>query len=430
MTHSPKASLPKLRFPEFQDRQVWITKQFSDVYEFKNTNSLSRAKLSYEHGEIRNIHYGDIHTKFLTLFDITKENVPFINPSELSQQTQSESFCREGDIILADASEDMDDIGKSIELINLNNEKVVSGLHTCLARQRDNFFVIGFSGYLFKSAPVRTEIRKEAQGAKVLGISPKRLAKISLVFSENLSEQQKITDCLSSLDELIAAHTDKLDALKTHKKGLLQQLFPREGETIPRLRFPEFRDSGNWESTALSTQASLISGQHLAPDAYSETGEIPYFTGPSDYSNDSSEAWKWTARTANAGRLGDTLITVKGSGVGALLYLLFDEVAMGRQLMAVRPKESSGLFLFYFLSTQKTRLEELGFGNLIPGLSRGDILGLKLAVPTLAEQQKIANCLSALDDRIAAQADRIEALKQHKKGLLQQLFPVMDEKGP
>ena len=130
-------TVPKLRFPEFRDKGKWSSEILEDVYDLKGTNSLSREKLNYKNGEVKNIHYGDIHTKFSTLFDIKKENIPFINASENLEKIKAENCCVEGDIIFADASEDLDDVGKSIEIVNLNNEKVLSGLHTILARQKD-----------------------------------------------------------------------------------------------------------------------------------------------------------------------------------------------------------------------------------------------------------------------------------------------------
>lgn len=238
-------------------------------------------------------------------------------------------------------------------------------------------------------------------------------------------EQQKIADCLSSLTAYIDAETRKLDALKVQKQGLMQHLFPVEGQCLPRLRVPGFK--GAWGEVKLSAQVELISGQHLVPDAYADEGDVPYFTGPSDYSNDLASVRKWTSRSANTGFSGDTLITVKGSGVGELLHLAFEEVAMGRQLMAARPRKTAdGGFLFQFLGTQRDQFSTPASGNLIPGLSRGDILGLKIKTPPRAEQQKIADCLSSLDDLIAAQSRKIATLQQHKKGLMQGLFPALD----
>lgn len=196
------------------------------IYSFKSNNSLSREDLNYENGFVKNIHYGDIHTKYHSLFDITKEAVPFINISESLNSFKEDSYCIEGDMIFADASEDLQDIGKSIEIINLNNEKLLSGMHTILARQIRDCLVIGFGAHLFRSKKIRTQIQKEAQGTKVLGLSANRLSKIEILFPADKAEQQKIADCLSSLDELIVTETQKLDVLRTHKTGLMQQLFP------------------------------------------------------------------------------------------------------------------------------------------------------------------------------------------------------------
>ncbi len=219
-------TLPRLRFPEFQDAPEWASKPMGELYSFKGNNSLSREKLNYKSGFVKNIHYGDIHSKFSTLFDITKEVVPYINSSELLNGFKVDNYCAEGDMIFADASEDLEDIGKSIELINLNGERVVSGLHTILARQTDARLMTGFGGYLFKSKRVRTQIQKESQGTKVLGLSVRRLTKIEVPFPIDKAEQELIADCLSALDELITAQAQKLAMLKTQKNGLMQQLFP------------------------------------------------------------------------------------------------------------------------------------------------------------------------------------------------------------
>lgn len=172
------------------------------------------------------VHYGDIHTKFSTLFDITNENVPFINPEVQIDRIREECYCIEGDIILADASEDLNDVGKSIEIVNLNGEKLLSGLHTLMARQIETKINIGFGGYLFKSDFVRKQIQREAQGAKVLGISAGRISNIKISYPQNPKEQQKIASCLSSLDALITAQAEKIAQLQQHKKGLMQGLFP------------------------------------------------------------------------------------------------------------------------------------------------------------------------------------------------------------
>lgn len=218
---------PNYRFPGFEDDGDWIQTSLGKVYKFHVTNSFSRENLNYEIGSVKNIHYGDIHTKFSTLFDITNEDVPYINEDISIEKIKQDSYCVEGDIIFADASEDLDDIGKSFEIVNLNGEKLVSGLHTLLARQRKNLLAVGFGGYLFKSDWIRKQIQRESQGAKVLGISVTRISEILISFPKSRIEQQKIASCLFALDELIVAQTKKIIDLKLHKKALMQRLFPK-----------------------------------------------------------------------------------------------------------------------------------------------------------------------------------------------------------
>lgn len=218
--------IPEFRFGGFEEGGEWLVEPLSKIYSFITTNSLPRDNLNYEEGDVKNIHYGDIHTKFSALFDITKERVPFINSSISLEKTRVENYCREGDIIFADASEDLKDIGKMIELVNLNNEKLLSGLHTLHARQVGSKLVVGFAGHLFISNSIRRQIQREAQGSKVLSISVPRISNISITYPKDKKEQQKIADLLTSLDELIMEQAQKIDELKIHKKGLMQGLFP------------------------------------------------------------------------------------------------------------------------------------------------------------------------------------------------------------
>ena len=199
---------------------------------------------------------------------------------------------------------------------------------------------------------------------------------------------------------------------------------------VPKLRFPKFEGAGDWEEKQLSSLVKLVSGVHLAPDMYSTTGEVPYFTGPSDFTDAIQCVAKWTAESVNIAKQHDTLITVKGSGVGKIWYLTLPSIAMGRQLMAVRTEVGDRRFIYQFLSTRRAQFEALASGNLIPGLSRGDILGMAAYFPSRDEQKKISDCLGSLDDLIAAEGRKLEALRQHKQGLMQQLFPQPGETQP
>jgi type I restriction enzyme S subunit len=206
---------------EFPD---WEEKKYNKIYSFYTTNSFSRDKLNYEKGLIKNIHYGDIHTKFSMLFDIENENVPFINEEINLDNIKKENYCQEGDLVIADASEDYNDIGKSIEIINLNNKATISGLHTFLARPNKYNMYIGFSGYLMQTWKVRKQIMTIAQGTKVLSLSTTRLGEVKLNIP-SLKEQQKIATYLSAIDDKIENVQTQIEKTQAFKKGLLQQMF-------------------------------------------------------------------------------------------------------------------------------------------------------------------------------------------------------------
>ena len=429
--------VPKLRFPEFRKAAGWKCESMSKVYSFKGNNSLSRDKLNYASGSVKNIHYGDIHTKFSTHFDITKELVPFINDSELGL-IRDENFCTEGDIVFADASEDLDDIGKSIEIVNLNNERVVSGTHTILARQTDDHLVLGFAGHLFKSGWVRAQIQKESQGSKVLGISPTRLRDTPLPFPPEKAEQQKIASCLSSLDEVIAAQARKLDALKTHKKGLMQQLFPSEGETQPRFRFPEFQHAGEWEEKSLDQLVNIQSGgtPSKANSAF-WNGSIPWVSAKDmkklflEDAEDhiSADAVDDGARLVPPGTL---LMLVRGMTLlkDVPICVVRRQMSFNQDVKALRPIDGvDSLFLAFLLVGCKDRLLEMvtvaGHGT--GKLDTDELKAMALMLPSPAEQQRIATCLNTLDDLTATETQKLETLKTHKRGLMQQLFPSPEE---
>lgn len=196
---------------------------------------------------------------------------------------------------------------------------------------------------------------------------------------------------------------------------------PQQEQAIPTLRFPEFNKP--WEKCLLQDGIELISGQHLNPDEYSNLeGETPYFTGPSDFTNDNAAITKWSLRSSKMAYQDDVLITVKGNGVGELWYLNLKNVAIGRQLMALRSKGYSTNLIFHYLSMLKDYYFALASGNMIPGLTRDDILKTKLFVPNIVEQQKIAAFLGEVDEKIVQLQKKKDLLEDYKKGCMQKLF--------
>lgn len=437
--------VPKLRFKEFAADGEWEVDIFDALYTFKTTNSLSRDNLNYRRGTVKNTHYGDIHTKFSAHFDINKEIVPYINDDEFIGKIKESSYCTVGDLIFADASEDLKDIGKCIEIVNLNNEKLLSGLHTLLARPNGNNFVGGFCGHLFQSAYIRTQVQKEAQGTKILGISASRLSKINVCYPKinekpRLSEQQRISDCLTSLDENITAESQKLEALTAHKKALMQKLFPAEGEKVPALRFKEFAGAGEWEEKRLGELCKFVRGPFggaLKKEIFVKSGYAVYEQSHAIYNQFESFRYfitheKYAELKRFAVETNDIIMSC--SGTMAKFAIIPEKSPIGvinQALLKLTVNISTNIqFIKIFLESsiiQNKLLSQSAGGAIQNVVSVDQLKNILFCIPSSSEQQRIADCLTSLDEYITAQGQKIALLKEHKKGLMQQLFPRMEE---
>lgn len=197
-----------------------------------------------------------------------------------------------------------------------------------------------------------------------------------------------------------------------------------EYRNVPSLRFHDFQEE--WILEKVQNKFELISGQHLNPSEYTEEQDVvsqtPYFTGPSDFTTKESHISKWSLKSTKTSKSEDLLFTVKGSGVATMMIQTFPVIAIGRQLMAFRRTEGSTQFLFHRLQPLKNYFVALASGNMIPGLTRDDLLSAKISFPSLPEQQKIADFLTAVDRRIELLQAKKEKLEAYKKGVMQKIF--------
>ena len=245
-------------------------------------------------------------------------------------------------------------------------------------------------------------------------------------------EQQRIADCLSSLDALIAAQARKVDALRSHKKGLMQQLFPRDGETQPRLRFPEFQDAGEWEEKNLGNIGLFASGGTPSKDNPEYwNGSIPWVSASSMYEPVIHKADHYVTPKAigNGTRIakkGSLLILVRGSMLFNRVPICVAgiDVTFNQDVKSIEIDISINTsFLFYQLSAFQSRfiINETGIGA--GKIELEQLKKFAVFIPEQIEQQRIADCLSSLDELISAATQRLATLKTHKQGLMQQLFP-------
>jgi type I restriction enzyme, S subunit len=217
---------PEIRFKDENGEEFpeWEEKRLGDIIVFVRTNSFSRSQLSNERGQVKNIHYGDIHKGLKTSFRASEEELPFIKEEVDISSLRPDGYIGTGDLVIADASEDYDDIGKAIEIRELNTIPIVAGLHTFLARDSTNNIAEGFKGHIFQTWLIRHQLMKIAQGISVLGISKKNLSEVEFFLPVH-AEQKLIVGYLDSLSTIIWSTKTQISQLQLFKKGLLQQMF-------------------------------------------------------------------------------------------------------------------------------------------------------------------------------------------------------------
>jgi len=292
---------------------------------------------------------------------------------------------------------------------------------------------IGSNHFLYQSIHTETFVRRvitKCTGSNYPAINSSDLAEIELPIPPTLAEQQKIAECLNSLDELITAQARKVDALKKHKKGLMQDLFPREGQTQPRLRFPEFRSDRGWAEIRLDKLGELVSGLTYSPDDIRESGLLVLRS--SNVQNgrialDDNVYVDPAIKGANLSQPNDILICVRNGskaliGKSALIPEGLPLCTHGA-FMTVFRAQTPG-FVLQLLQTTRYHKQVAGdLGATINSINGSQLLKYKFCIPTLPEQHRIADFLSNLDALLSTETQKLEIFIRHKGGLMQQLFP-------
>jgi type I restriction enzyme S subunit len=266
---------------------------------------------------------------------------------------------------------------------------------------------------LLENYLVKLDLSPFITGAAPPKLTLGKLKSIPVPIPNSRKEQQKIAACLSSLDEVITGEQQKLELLKQHKKGLLQNLFPQEGETVPKLRFPEFKNAGEWEVKELGSLCTNVSS---GKDKNINGGEYDLFGSTGII-----------GKTESASYEGDFILVARvGANAGLLNRVKGKFGVTDNTLVVDLLNKNSVNFILY--SLESFGLNKLVFGSGQPLITGRQLKGFLLSIPcSESEQEKIASCLSSLDDLITAQTQKIEQLQRHKKGLLQGLFPNMNE---
>ena len=401
--------------------EEWKEALFQDVFSFIRTYSYSRSALRFVQSEndIRNIHYGDIHSKFtkniLSVID-SLDKIPSIGSPK-----DNYDLLQDGDLVIADASEDYEGVCASIELANVSSYKVTGGLHTFVARDNSNKSAIGFRSYFLRHKEVLREVKKIATGTSVYGVSKSNLKKVLLALPP-LPEQKKIADILSTWDKAIETTQTLIEKLQLRKKGLMQQLL------TGKKRLPGF--SGEWEEHKMS-EILISAGKRvetIPSEIYRQIGVRSHTKGifykhgvtgeklgnkrvfwiePDCFIVNIVFAWEHAiAKTTNAEN-------------GMIASHRFPMYKPKRDMMHLD-------FLLYYFKTPKGKhllqLASPGGAGRNKTLGKTEFLRLQIPVPSLKEQIAIAQVLTNADEEIHQIQNYLEQLQAQKKGLMQQLL--------
>lgn len=418
-----KRRVPKLRFPGFTED--WEQRKLVDIFEYLQNNTLSRDSLNYKVPNIKNIHYGDILVKFDEILNGDNSDIPFIN-SDIDLSKYSKSLLADGDIIFSDTAED-DSVGKAIELQNVNEPFILSGLHTIPCRTLIPFGK-GYLGSFLNSDAYRIQLKPLVQGIKVSSISKSALKDTTIKYPNKLEEQEKIGTLFSEITALITLHQRKLNNIKLKKKALLQKLFPKNGERYPELRFPGFTDA--WEQRKLDTSTTFIGdGLHGTPK-YDENG-THYFINGNNLVDSKISITEETKRVSDEAlsnddrRLNSTAILMSINGtIGVLARYNNENIMLGKSVAYITPKNINRDFLFYQLQGNviQTYFYKNLTGTTIKNLGLGTIKNTIVMSTLPEEESEIGQFFYKLDQYITLHQRKLDHLQLQKKALLQQMF--------
>ncbi|HAT1863422.1 TPA: restriction endonuclease subunit S [Legionella pneumophila] len=394
---------PRLRFPEFCNTEDWEIKELKTVASFFKGKGLPKSAITSS-GNSLCIHYGELFTKYSEIINavntrtnlegdcfLSIENDVLMPTSDVTPKGLAKSCCLKLDNII---------LGGDILVIRPNQSLVFGEYLSRLIRNQE------------------AQVLQVVSGSTVFHLYASSMEKLFFPFP-SLQEQQKIADCLSSIDELITVESKKLDTLKIYKKGLMQQLFPAEGETLPKLRFPEFQAAPDWEEKTLKELCSLQAGKFITASEIYEKNQknlYPCYGGNGLRGFVKSYTHNGTY----------PLIGRQGALCGNINISEGSFYATEHAVVVTAKKGVNVNWLFYQLV--RLNLNQYATGQAQPGLSVAVLDKLYSTIPhSPIEQQKIADYLSSIDELITAENKKLDMLKKHKKGLMQQLFPTMSE---
>ena len=412
---------PALRFKGFTD--PWEQRKLDEAFDFTvPNNTLSRAELNQESGSVRNVHYGDVLIKYGSVLDAQNDELPFITGR--SKDDFKGALLQNGDIIIADTAED-ETTGKVCEIVNIQDKDVVAGLHTMVCRPK-NKTAEGYFGYYMNSSSYHHQLLPLMQGIKVLSLSKTNVQKTTVKYPKDKAEQQKIADCLRRIDTLITLHQRKYEKLVNIKKSMLDKMFPKNGASVPEIRFKGFTDP--WEQRKFSDitfPAGEKNRDNLPLESYSITNEHGFIPQDEKFENGgtmreadkrmyyivSPNSFAYNPARINVGSIG-----YQNTGKDVIVSSLYE-------VFKTSDDVDDRLLWHWFKSPD--------FQKLIFQLQEGGVrlyfyydklcMGT-VSLPSLEEQRKIGQFFDSLDTLITLHQRKLEKLQNIKKSCLEKMF--------
>jgi type I restriction enzyme S subunit len=410
-TETKNKLVPRFRFPEFQNAGEWEEDKLGDLCEYWNGTSHENSVTD------DGIYF---------LISLNSIDIDGNLKREMKKLSYTDNSLQKNDLVMV-----LSDVahGNFLGLTDIiPNDRYVLNQRMAGLRIKDFNKV----NPLFLRAFINKNqkyFKRQGQGSSQLNLSKSSVTEFQILTPPKRPEQQKIASCLSSLDEVITGEQQKLELLKQHKKGLLQNLFPQEGETVPKLRFKEFENSGEWQETTLIQVADYENGKAHEQDI-ADDGK--FIVVNSKFISQDGEVKKFTNTAFLPATKGDVLMVLSDIPNGKAIAKCFlveenNRYTVNQRICRITPRNLNSKILYYLLNRNPYFLA-FDDGVKQTNLRKEDVLNCPLIIPEdPKEQEKIAATLSSVDEFITAQGQKIEQLQRHKKGLLQGLFPNMNE---
>ena len=386
-------NVPALRFPEFTEE--WGKCKVSDLLDIYSTNSLSWEQLEYDTNAIMNLHYGLIHVGLPTMVNLTKDKLPNIKEGNMPKNFE---LCKEGDVAFADASEDTNEVAKTVEFFNLAGKDIVCGLHTIHGRDNKNRTVIGYKGYAFSSTAFHNQIRRIAQGTKIYSISSKNFSECYIGLPSK-PEQTKIATLLRLIDERIVTQNKIIEDLKKLKSAITDLLFHSIADA---------------HTIRLGEIAHITNGAGDVQDANTEHQKdwYPFF--------DRSEELKWFPTYS----FDKEAVIYAGEGQSFYPRYYNGKFALPQRCYAITDFASCIIpkYCYHFMNTLNSYFVRNSVGSTVPSLRMDIFQKVEIRLPPIPKQQHICKIIDAFYTKLEVEQRGISILQELKQFLLSQMF--------